>query len=218
MSRSNPVPVLVAAFLVIGGIVGIFLYHGFEFGRVQQVENIRSRTSGLYAQLIVKYDKPPIGEEHYWMQDYNGSSTYRYRITPFNGGRAYTIYSLPRQTYDVSFFFGKLVQDEVWSLTNRPPRGDTSVHYTVYVKQIADGRQGDRTITFTDPKWIASKAAGRQFQIDLSKTNPNDALKLQSTSLADTRYLTIVDDFRAFGPDAFRLKIAQARARVRGGR
>lgn len=203
---------------MIGAIVGIFLYRGFEFGRVQQVENIRSRTSALYAQLTITYDKPPIGEEHYWTEDYNGSSTYRYRVTPFNGGHSYTIYSLPRQSYDVSFFFGKLVQDQVWSLTNRHARGNTSIHYTVYVKQIADGQQGDRTITFTDPKWIASKAAGRQFQIDLRKTNPNDALKLQSTSLADTRYLEVVNDFRAFGPSAFRAKIEQARARVRSGR
>jgi hypothetical protein len=112
--------------------------------------------------------------------------------------------------YDVSFFFGRLDQDGVWQIVNQPPRGNTDVHYTVYVKQLADFKQGDRTITFTDPHYWAT-TAGRQYSIDLSKESPNDLLKLKSTELADDRYQK-VDDFRSFGPESFRTKIADARA------
>jgi len=108
------------------------------------------------------------------------------------------------------------VQDGVWDLMNRPPRGDTSVHYTIYVKQKADFKQGDRTVTFTDPHYWAT-TAGRQYTIDLRKTNPNDLLKLQGTQLADPRYQKVVDDFRAFGPPNFRAKIAALRASFANG-
>jgi len=116
----------------------------------------------------------------------------------------------------VSFFFGKLVQDGVWDLMDKPPRGNTDAHYTVYVKQLADFKQGDRTITFTDPHYWAT-TAGRQYTIDLRKTNPNDLLKLSSTQLADPHYQEIVNDFRAFGPPAFRAKVAQVRAAFEAG-
>jgi hypothetical protein len=99
----------------------------------------------------------------------------------------------------------------VWQLVNQPPRGNTSVHYTIHVRQVVDFKQGERTITFTDPHYWAV-TAGRQYNIDLSKNSPSDLLKMNSTSLADPRYLTIVNDFRNFGPDEFRARIVKARA------
>lgn len=216
MSRQNLVPALIAAFIIIGAFVGIFVYHGFEFARVDQVAGIENRTSALYARMKIVYAKPPIGSEAYVAQDVNGVSKYSYRVTPYNGGRAYTISMPTKRTYDVSFFFGQLVQDGVWDLMNKPPRGDTTARYIVYVKQIADARQGDRTVLFTDPKYWAV-TAGRQYSIDLRKDKPSDLLKLNSTSIADPHYLAVVNDFREFGTDAFRAKVAQAQAAVRAG-
>ncbi len=68
---------------------------------------------------------------------------------------------------------------------------------------------------FTDPHYWAT-TAGHQYEIQLSKNSPTpDLTKLKSTSLADPRYLNIVQAFRNFGPPSFRQKIAQAQALVR---
>ncbi len=215
--RTTIVPWAIFIFIVVMTIVGLRIYASHpEFTEFGGVDKVRAQPSALYARLLIHYDKPPIYEEEYDMQDVEGESTFSYRIRSY-AGKEVTI-QLPRAApmTDVSFFFGKLVQDGVWDLMDKPPRGNTDAHYTVYVKQLADFKQGDRTITFTDPHYWAT-TAGRQYTIDLRKTNPNDLLKLSSTQLADPHYQEIVNDFRAFGPPAFRAKVAQVRAAFEAG-
>jgi hypothetical protein len=98
-------------------------------------------------------------------------------------------------------------------MVNKDPRPDADVHYSVYVKEVVDFKQGDRTVTFTDPKYWAT-TAGQQYKIDLAKVNPNALLSLKGTAIADPRYQRVVDAFRAFGPDIFRKNIAQARKTI----
>ncbi|HTV94307.1 MAG TPA: hypothetical protein VMG98_16520 [Verrucomicrobiae bacterium] len=215
--RTTVVPWAIFIFIVVMTIVGLRLYASHpEFTEFAGVDKVRAQPSALYARLLIRYDKPPVYEEEYDMQDIEGESTFSYRIRSY-AGKEVTI-QLPKAApmTDVSFFFGKLVQDGVWDLMDKPPRGNTDAHYTVYVKQLADFKQGDRTITFTDPHYWAT-TAGRQYTIDLRKTNPNDLLKLSSTQLADPHYQEIVNDFRAFGPPAFRAKVAQVRAAFEAG-
>lgn len=175
-----------------------------------QVDKIKHAPSVIHASLLIHYDTPPVYEEEYRMSDVNGVSSFTYRIRSY-AGKEISITAPPAAMYDVSFFFGSLVQDGVWKIVNQPPRGNTDAHYTVYVQQAIDFKQGDRTITFTDPHYWAT-TAGRQYSIDLRKNKPSDLLKLQSTSMADPRYEKIVDDFRTFGPRTFRHRIAAARA------
>ena len=147
------------------------------------------------------------------MQDVEGVSTFQYRIRSYNC-REITIKAPPSAITDVSFFFGKLEQDGIWQMTDKSPLPNASATYTVYVKQLADYKQGDRTVTFTDPHYWAV-TAGHQFHIDLSKQNPNDLLKMQSAAIADPRYEQVVRDFRQFGPDEFRKNVETAQARAR---
>lgn len=210
MRHRSFVPLAILLFAIFMAVTGYFIYWRGETGRVTQVAKIHAAKSEIYAHLLIAYDNPPVYSEEYRMQDIEGKSTFTYVIRSY-AGREVSIMAPPAAMYDVSFFFGKLDQDGVWQIVNQPPRGDTSVHYTVYVKQVVDFKQGDRTVTFTDPHWWAVNA-GRQYNIDLSKNSPKDLLKMQSTSLADPRYLTIVNDFRNFGPDEFRKRVARARA------
>jgi hypothetical protein len=210
-----PVGWAILVFSVAMGIWGYNFYSPAEFGRLHSVAHVRSAPSRLYARLLVRYPKPPIFEEEYRMSDVEGVSTFDYRIRGFNG-RQVTVTAPKAAVYDVSFFFGKLVQDKVWELVDLPPRPDPDAYYTVYVQQFADFKNGDRTVKFTNPQYWAT-TAGRQFAIDLSKQNANDLLKLQSTSLANPHYQAVVDDFRAFGPDEFRRNVENARARVLAG-
>jgi hypothetical protein len=206
---------LIAAFAVVIAVIAYRAYLSDVVAPLTQVAKVRSAPSKIYTHLLIAYDKPPVFQEEYDMQDVNGASTYDYRIRTYSG-KQITITSPPHATYDVSFFFGKLVQDGVWQLVNKPPRGNTAIHYTVYVKQEVDFKQGDRTILFTDPHYWAT-TAGRQYEIDLRKTNPNDLLKLNSNTLNDPRYLQIVRDFRSFGPPEFRARIESVRRQLNVG-
>jgi hypothetical protein len=133
-------------------------------------------------------------------------------------GKVVTITLPPDKTYIVTFFFEQIVQDGAWQLMNKPLAGNTSVHYTFYIHQVADQKQGSRTVTFTDPHYWAL-TAGRQYHILLSPNSPTpDLTKLQSTTLADPRYQEIVQAFRNFGPASFRQKVAQAQALVRASK
>ena len=214
--RRSPVALLIVLFSIVMAYVGYRMYWHVETTRIEEVAHVAKAPSAIYARLTIRYDKPPMYEEEYRMQDVEGVTKYDYRIRSY-AGKQITITAPNRETYDVSFFFGKLDQDGVWQLVDQPPRGNTSVHYTVYVKQFADFKHGDRTITFTDPHYWAT-TAGRQYEIDLSKQSPSDLLKMQSKQLADPRYQTVVNDFLTFGPPGFRERIAKARAELHAPR
>jgi hypothetical protein len=214
MRRFPIVEIIVVIFAIVLGIVGwqvdSYRYH------LQPGIHAQKAPSALYARLTIRYAKPPIYEEAYDMQDVEGISTFQYRIRSYNC-REITIKAPASKITDVSFFFGKLDQDGIWQLTDKAPLPNAAATYIVYVKQLADYKQGERTVTFTDPHYWAV-TAGRQYQIDLSKQNPNDLLKMQSSTLADPRYEQIVADFRQFGPDEFRANVAAAQARARSAK
>lgn len=212
MRRRTVVPVSILVFTIFMAVTGYFIYWHGETSRIAEVAKIHKARSEIYARLTITYDKPPVYEEEYRMQDVEGKSTFTYRIRSY-AGKQITITAPPAAMFDVSFFYGALDQDGVWQIVNQPPRGDTSIHYTVYVKQLVDFKQGERTVTFTDPHYWAT-TAGRQYNIDLSKNSPKDLLKMQSTQLADPRYLKVITDFRTFGPPAFRKRVADARAQM----
>ncbi len=213
MRRLPLLQIFIILVIVAGLVAGWRIYGPGEMGRFAPVRRAQSAPSGLYARMTIRYPKPPIYEEAYRMQDVDGVSSFEYRVRGY-GCAQITIKAPAGPMFDVSFFFGRLDQDGIWQLVNRPPRPNPDAYYTVYVKQVADFKQGDRTVTFTDPHYWAT-TAGRQYQIDLSKQNPNDLLHMQSTQLADPAYQTIVADFRNFGPPEFRANVAKARARVR---
>jgi hypothetical protein len=79
---------------------------------------------------------------------------------------------------------------------------------------LADFKQGDRTVTFTNPQYWATHVPQQQFSLDLSKQGPNDLVRMQSKP-AQPGYKNIVDDFRGFGPQEFRQNVATAQARAR---
>ncbi len=202
--------------LAIIGVIAIFVVnYPYEKQRAADVAKKQACPSQIYARLLIRYDKPPIYEEEYRMQDIEGTSSFDYRIRSYDGKQV-TISAPQRIVYDVSFFYGRIDQEGVWQLTDQPPRGNTDVHYTIYVKQLVECKQGERTITFTDPHFWAT-TAGRQYSLDLSKQSPKDLLKMNSMALADPRYEQIVNEFRTFGPESFRAKIAAAQAAMRQG-
>lgn len=200
--------------LAVIGVIAIFVVnYPLEKKRAADVAQRQACPSQIYARLLMRYDKPPIYEEEYRMQDVEGKSAFDYRIRSYSG-KEVTIVAPARAMYDVSFAYGRMDQDGVWQLVNQPARGNTSVQYTVYVKQLVECKQGERTITFTDPHYWAT-TAGRQFSIDLSKQKPQDLLKMDSKSIANPGYEKVVNEFLTFGPDTFRKKIAAAQAAMR---
>jgi hypothetical protein len=212
--RRFPIEILIVVVAAVMLVLGWRIYGAGEMGRFGPALRAQRAPSQLYARLTVRYPRPPIYEEEYRMSDIEGVSTFQYFIRGFNG-REITVKAPPARVYDVSFFVGKLDQDGFWQLDDKPPRPNPDAYYTVWVKQLADYKQGRRTVTFTNPAYWA-KTAKREFSIDLSKGIPSDLLRVQSEQAQDARYAQIVDDFRAFGPDEFRSNVAAAQARVRG--
>ncbi len=214
--RRFPIELFIVAVAVIMLVLGWRIYGAGEMGRFGPAVHAQKAPSELYARLLIRYPKPPVYEEEYRMSDIEGVSKFDYRIRGFNG-RQITVNAPAARVYDVSFFVGRLDQDGIWDLVDKAPRPDPDAFYTVYVKQLADYKQGQRTVTFTNPKYWAAKA-GQEFEIDLSKGVPKDFVALQAQQASGRRYQQIVDDFRGFGPDEFRQNVSAAQAKIRGKR
>jgi len=212
--RRFPIEILIVVLCVVMLALGWRIYGAGEMGRFGPAVHAQRAPSELYARMLIHYVKPPILEEEYRMSDIEGVSTFDYRIRGYDG-RQITVTAPSARVYDVSFFFGRLGQDGIWELVNKPPRPNAPASYTVFVKQLADYKQGQRTVTFTDPQYWASRA-GQSFEIDLSKGVPKDLVHIESEQAGDSRYAQIVADFRDFGPDEFKHNVAVAQARIRG--
>ena len=211
--RRFPIEIFIVVLAAVMLIVGWRIYGTGEMGRFGPAIHAQHAPSELYARLLIRYAKPPIFEEEYDTSDVEGVSTFRYRVRG-TAGHQITVKAPAARVYDVSFFFGRLDQDGVWQLVDKPPLPNADAHYTVYVKQLADYQQGERTVTFTNPEYWASQA-GRQYEIDLSKGVPKDFVHVQSEQASAPHYQQIVTDFREFGPDEFRRNLELARARIR---
>jgi hypothetical protein len=208
---------IVAALIAVGAAVAIAgtlwqLFSRDQEQRIRQVQNVGRSPSYVAVSLTLDRSRGPVARETYAMVDDNGHSVASYAVTDRAGTTARFHETV--QGYGVSFLFDRLVADGIWGLTTRPPRGDTSVRYTVSVKQSVQGQEGERTATFTDPHYWAT-TAGRQFRIHLEKDKPApDLLTLKSTSIADPHYALVVADFRDFGSPAFKATIRRARSRL----
>jgi hypothetical protein len=211
--RRFPIEFLIVVLCIVMLALGWRIYGAGEMGRFAPAIHAQKAPSELYARLLIHYSKPPIYEEAYRMSDVEGVSRFQYTIRGYNGHEI-TVTAPAARVYDVSFFVGRLDQDGVWQLVNKPPLPKADAFYTVYVKQLADYKQGERTVTFTNPEYWA-KQSGREYSIDLSKGVPKDLVHVESNQLADPHYVQIVKDFRDFGPDEFRHNVAVAQARIR---
>lgn len=212
MRRASGIEIFIVVLTAIFLFVGWRVYGGLH--PVAGLGHAQKAPSELYARLTIRYPNPPIFEEEYRMQDVEGVSSYQYQVRSYNCKQI--IVKAPEgRIYDVSFFFGGLDQDGIWQMVDLPPLNGADAYYTVYVKQLADFKHGERTVTFTDPKYWATRGHRQQFRLDLSKQNASDLLRMESQVTGDPRYEKVVDDFRAFGPDEFRRNVADALARAR---
>lgn len=211
--RRFPIGIFIIVLSAVMLVLGWRIYGAGEMGRFGPAVHAQRAPSELYARMLVRYAQSPIYEEEYRMSDVEGVSKFDYRIRGVNGHQI-TVTAPAARVYDVSFFLGRLDQDGIWELQNKPARPGANEHYTVYVKQLADYKRGERTVTFTNPEYW-SKRAGQQFEIDLSKGVPKNLVFIAGQQAGDKRYQQIVTDFLNFGPDEFRHNVAAAQARIR---
>lgn len=211
MERSWTAPLITFAILA-AIVLSWAIFASTERQRAERVHAIKTSHSELHLAMTAVHDRGPLSREEWRMDDIDGRSSATYAATD-RRGRTVRV-DAKMQTYDVSFLFGKAVQDGVWDLTNRPPRGDTSTRYHIYVSQVVNGTSGKRDYVFTDPHYWAT-TAGHQFHITLDKNKPvPDLLKLKSEALAEPRYQQLVSDIENFGSPKFRATVAKARAEL----
>ena len=217
--RRNAVPLAVFLLMFVGFILAGIVYLQTLAPRYANNHKILTSASDVKIALAIAYDRGPVRQETWTMRDQNGLSSIAYRALGRNGIQV-TINERPTDTInddtDVAFLFGKLVQDGLWDLPSKPPRGNTNAHYTISVYQLITNEHGGRTFTFTDPHYWAT-TGGHQFTIHLDKDKPvPDLLRMSSTTLVEPRYETLVQDFRAFGPRSFLTRIASEKKRRYG--
>jgi hypothetical protein len=215
----NLIPLLVFLTMFVGVVLASIVYLHTLAPRYAKNDAILHSASDIKVAMQIAYDRGPLRQETWTMRDRDGLSTLAYRALGRNGVQV-TISERPSDTLNdqtnVSFLFGKLVQDGLWDLPSKPPRGDTNAHYTISVYQLITNEHGGRTFGFTDPHYWAT-TGGHQFTIHLEKDKPvPDLLRMSSTTLVEPRYGELVDDFRSFGPQSFRTRIASEKKRRYG--
>lgn len=215
----NPIPPLIFVVTAVGLVVAFTYFRATEAQRFVATHKVLVQRSVIRLGMTVGYDAGPLVEEDYAMSDVDGVSSSSYRGVGRRGTRI-TITERPRATLEdgvnVAYFFGQVVQDGIWELSSRPPRGDTRAHYRISIYQLTDTQHGAHVFEFTDPHYWAT-TGGHQFHIKLSKDKPvPNLLQLSSTVVVEPRYEKLVADFRAFGPESFRSKVAAAQARLSG--
>jgi len=211
--RPFPTTLAIVVLALVGLVVGFKLFWPSESQRYQAVTSVRQQRSELHFGEVITHDKGPIAREEWRLDNVNGKSTASY-VAQNRAGTRVAKFTEPIQGYDVTFAFERLVQNGIWELQTRPLRGKTDDVYTVSVAQTAGDRSGSHKFTFADPHYLAT-TAGRQYEIHLDKNKPvPDLVTLKSTSTADPRYQSVVDDFARFGPPRFKKTVATAREKL----
>jgi hypothetical protein len=215
--RFRPIPAFIAIAVIIA-IAGMWvLFARTEAGRYDATRRVQQSRSEILMRLQITDLGGPLVQEIYELKDIDGVSSARYSATNFAGTTVHVAAPARRtKEYgsDVAYVFGQAVQDGIWELTDKPPRGNTAKQYTVYVSQLVTGQHGDRTITFTDPHYWAT-TGGHQYHIKLERNKPvPDLLQMKSTQIVDPRYQKVVDDITSFGSPGFRAAVATQRAKL----
>lgn len=210
MSRGLRSALAVLAVLAIA--VGTWvIYATQEAHRFKGAKNVLTAKSEIRLRLDINHTGGPFTEETYILNDIDGESSATYRVAGRNN-TAVTVEMKPYQTYDVSFAFGRLVQDGLWDSVSKPARGDLSTTYAVTAYQSIEGKSGTHRFTFTDPHYWAN---AREFQIHLEKGKALPNLLVLAENARDKRYEEIVNDFRTFGTKEFQDQIARAQIRAK---
>jgi len=179
-------PTALFIFCIVFLIAGTIFIKWPDFQNKPQVEKVLQAPTVLDLRLTIAYANPPIYQEQYLVRNDNGLSTAQYKITGYSG-KVVTITIPPAKRYDMTFFFDDVVQDGIWQLTNRPLRGNTDPRYPLSGHEVANRRQGSRTITFKDPHCLAV-TAGRTYEVHQSPTSPTPArLKRHTTATQEPR-------------------------------
>jgi hypothetical protein len=215
--RRNPIPPLIFVVTLIGLAGAYAFFQRALVPRYAATRSVLASRSDIELRMSVRYARGPLVEEDYTMSDEDGVSSAAYRGVG-RSGLQITIAEPPLKTIDegrnVANLFGEVVQDGIWELPSKPPRGNTNARYTLSIYQLTGTSHGSYRLTFTDPHYWAT-TGGHQFHLKLDKNKPlPDLLNLSSTVLVEPRYERLVADFRSFGPPSFRTKVAAAQSHL----
>ena len=217
MRRFPLIPFIVFVCAAVAVVGGWIMFQRTEAGRYEQVRRIGQSRSEIRLGMDVSYERGALASESYRMADIDGVSSAQYGATN-RSGTTVRITAPSRRTRekgaDVAVLFGEAYEDGIWDLGNAPPRGDTTIRYTIFVSQLEAGQSGSHRFTFTDPRYWAT-TGGQQYHIRLDRNKPvPDLVRLKSNAIAEPRYQRLVNDFRDFGSSQFRSAIAAQRAKL----
>jgi len=214
MRRVAIVPFGIALVAAIGALFAWRIYFPIESQRYDATKRVLQTRSEIRLVYTVTREKGPIGREQLTFRNVDGKASVAYEGTN-RAGTTIARFNAPVAGFDIAALFGQVVQDGIWELESKPPRGDTTTAYAVSVYQLTDNQSGSHAFSFTDPHYWET-TGGRQYILHLDKNKPvPDLVKLQSKSMVEPRYKKLVADFESFNVPGFRATLAAARAKLR---
>ncbi len=213
--RRFPIELFIVVVAIMMLILGWRIYGPGEMGRFAPAIHAQKAPSELYARMLIRYPSRRSIEEEYACPMSRASRTFAIAIRGWNGHEI-TVSAPPARVYDVSFFFGRLDQDGIWQLDDKPPRPGAVAHYTVYVKQLADYQHGETNRDVHRSAVLGDQTGARSIR----STSPRACRKISCTwrsrrsrIRATWRSSTI---FATSVPTSFKANVAKAQARIRG--
>jgi hypothetical protein len=164
---------------------------------------LKARSTWTVTMQAYRQDGP-ISEETYRISNDDGATKMFYSASN-RDGTLIKWFDVPLSGPSGTFLFEQLRADGLWELDDKAVRPKSKEQYIVQVAQTLGDEGGSRAFGFSDPHyWATTKAEEYQLRLP-AKSQRN--LKLSDVasagrSLRDPRYLKIVEEISAFGPQS----------------
>ena len=124
MRRSTVIPLAIFLLAVVGALAAVRIYWPSESNRYSSTKAVLHTKSEIRMTFAIVHEKGPIAREQITYTNVDGNAKAAYEGTNRTGS-AIARFSATVDGYEVANLFGQAVQDGIWELQSKPPRGDT---------------------------------------------------------------------------------------------
>ena len=202
---------IVIACIVAGAVLSYKLFFGPWLPQFEAVRQVQNENSTWIVTLQCYYARGAVSDETYRLANDNGKTSLFYSATS-RDGLVTKQFTVPLAGPDSTFLFEQMRADGLWDLEDRPARPNPKDEYVIAVQQTLGDEGGSRAFSFTDPEyWATTKSVEYKVGIP-ARSDPSAPINISpGVPRKDPRYLTLVNEIRAFGPP----NVVAAESRIR---
>lgn len=195
---------LVIAICVVLAALGYIFFLKPFVAQEPELDKVLYANSTWTVTMQVYKQAGPISAETYRISNNNGVVRMFYSATNKDGSVTKQ-FDVPLSGPSGTFLFEQLRADGVWELDDKPVRPHSTEQYIVEIDQTLGDQGGSRAFGFSDPHyWATTKAEEFMLRLPAKSMHSFNLTQVASAGrpLRDPRYLKIVDEIRAFGPQS----------------